>query len=211
MKKTVIAIGAALSISGVLAGCGATNTAAPNAATDNVRMRNVGYYTDQGLNYRDARLQTYRNAQHADRFNQGVGRDTNNVAPYTEPLSYESSNTALARRIATRVDQIKGIRSSQVIVTRQRVVVGANVSNRAANTPKLHRQIKSAVTPYAAGRTIQITTDRRLVGRITNVSNRLNAGAATRETRTDIAGIISDLGRGDLNKAARRPFENNVK
>ncbi|WKB36851.1 YhcN/YlaJ family sporulation lipoprotein [Terrilactibacillus sp. S3-3] len=160
MKKTVIAIGAALSISGVLAGCGATNTAAPNAATDNVRMRNVGYYTDQGLNYRDARLQTYRNAQHADRFNQGVGRDTNNVAPYTEPLSYESSNTALARRIATRVDQIKGIRSSQVIVTRQRVVVGANVSNRAANTPKLHRQIKSAVTPYAAGRTIQITTDR---------------------------------------------------
>lgn len=201
MKKTIIAIGAALSMSGILAGCGAGN-----AATDHIHMRDVGYYKNNSLNYKDARLQDVRNPRHADQFNQSVGRDNNNVPPYTEPLSFNNADNALARKIAARVDQIKGVKSSQAIVTRQQVIVGANVTNKAADTPKLHRQIKSAVKPYAAGRNIRITTDRRFVGRITKISGQLNAGKTWNEVQSDVKGISNDLA-----KAAKRPFQNNAK
>ncbi|RYL93891.1 sporulation protein [Sporolactobacillus sp. THM7-4] len=189
MKKTILTLGTALALSGVLTGCNADRGAYnnnPNAP------RNVTYRTDDRYN------PDYTNRQATDYRNPGTVRNDN-------VNNGMRTNRSLAKRIADRANRVAGVDRTHVVVTPGRVLIGLDLAKGVKKT-NVDQDVRSAVRPLTGNRDVYVSSDIKLVRRITNVETNVNAGAGTREVRSDITGIIDDL-----SNAIKRPFQNNSK
>ncbi|EST13679.1 YhcN/YlaJ family sporulation lipoprotein [Sporolactobacillus laevolacticus] len=188
MKKVIMTLGTVLTMSGLLAGCGANN-AAYNRPT---APRNVNYQT--GYNY------PYNNPNAVPAPNY-TGYNNNQV----NQMSYQDERD-LAKRIANRADSVSGVKKAHVLVNGNTVVVGAIPESGVTDKANLRKKVRLAVLPLAGNRQVLVSTDKRYLKRITATETTFNAGKATREARSDVVGIINDL-----SKALKRPFQNNTK
>lgn len=189
MKKVVMTLGAVLTMTGVLAGCGANSAyQTPNGT------QNVTYRTNS----------TVPNTSYVP--------NANSTVPYystQQPNIMQESYTtdkALSKQIADRAASISGVSKAHVVVSRNNVLIGLEADSTTTQLKALRKSVYLAVKPLAGGRHVYITTDRRYVTKITNLETRFNAGKGMREFRSDVTGIIDDLSR-----ALKRPFQNNAK
>ncbi|MFT8318376.1 MAG: YhcN/YlaJ family sporulation lipoprotein [Sporolactobacillus sp.] len=183
MKKTVLALGAALTMSGVLAGCGSNNAAYENPnGTQNVTYR------------------THSTAPNSTMPN--AGNQINQV-----PTTYQmNSDKRLSKRIADQAAAVNGVKRAHVVVNNNNVLIGLEADQSVNRLGALRKSVHDAVKPLARHRHVYITTDRRYVTKITNLETRFNAGKGMNEFRSDVVGIINDL-----SNAVKRPFQNNSK
>mgnify|MGYP000331143293 CR=1 FL=1 len=185
MKKTLLGMGAALTLSGMLVGCGTYDNAATNRSNPQRAQQNVNYQPNAAQ--------------------PPAGQPTTpDNAGMSQPTGRYNADRRLARRVAAKADTVKGVDRAHVVVNGKNVLVGA-VADKNTDRKQLGNQVKAAVRPLVGNRDVYVTTDRRYLNRITALEPNFNAGRGMREVSTDITGIIDDL-----SNALKRPFQNNT-
>lgn len=197
-------------VSGVLVGCNAGNDEAGNGS--NAGMRDVGYYTDQNRgnnnadnpntrhNMRNVNDRLNNNGNPANNNNDNLANNNGNAN------NYYNNNKTMADNIADQVSDMGGIKDAHVLINGDTVIVGVNETKKAANTQGLQQKVRTIVNSYTHDKQVKVVTDKDLVQRISDVNDNVANGQGTNEVRSDITGIINDIG-----DAAKRPFQNNNK
>ncbi|WP_188693590.1 YhcN/YlaJ family sporulation lipoprotein [Pullulanibacillus camelliae] len=178
-----------------MTGCG-TDKDNNNAMGDN-GVRNIGYYTDKNRPNVVPRNDVYDN-----------NASLNNNRNYNDVNDKDSvaADSALSRRIASQVARLNNVNDASAFTDNNTVVIGATLDKDVNNKQAVEQSIRSTAKQLAPDKNIRVVTDRKMVNRIADVNDRLDNGAPIKEVRSDISGIINDLGN-----ALQRPFQNNAK
>lgn len=219
MKRTALSLSAALMLSGVLVGCGTADNGAVDNNRNNDGARPIGYYNgdndrgnNTGVNNRGGF--GYNNRANQDRaYDQGIGDRNNNEGPLTDMMDPNDVNNnrmnnnndhqRQADTITDKLTDMKHVQDASVVVTDDDVLVGVNTTDNKV-TKNYKKNIRNTVQSVTGNKDIHITTDPDIYDRITDVNDNLGNGDGFNEVRSDIQGIINDLGN-----AAKRPFQNN--
>ncbi|GGH85808.1 lipoprotein YhcN [Pullulanibacillus pueri] len=198
MKKTLSLLSTGLMAVGLVTGCGADNDR-NGAMGDNNALRNVGYYTDRAnpddvtrndVNDNNASLQNNRN-----------GNDYNNV----NNNGSVAGDSDLSRRIASQVARLNNVNDASAFTNGNTVVIGATLDKDVQNQQEVEQAIRSTAKNIARDKQVRVVTDKDMVDRISNINDRLDNGTPLDEVRSDITGVLDDLG-----DAVKRPFQNNA-
>nr|WP_239541405.1 YhcN/YlaJ family sporulation lipoprotein [Pullulanibacillus pueri] len=166
---------------------------------DNNALRNVGYYTDRAnpddvtrndVNDNNASLQNNRN-----------GNDYNNV----NNNGSVAGDSDLSRRIASQVARLNNVNDASAFTNGNTVVIGATLDKDVQNQQEVEQAIRSTAKNIARDKQVRVVTDKDMVDRISNINDRLDNGTPLDEVRSDITGVLDDLG-----DAVKRPFQNNA-
>jgi len=194
MKKTLTLLSTGLMAVGLMTGCGMNKD--NNNAMGGHGIRNVGYHVNKHRSHVMPRNAT--NGNNAALNNNRNFNDVNHKG--------SAADSVLSRRIASHVARLNNVNDASVFTNGNTVVIGATLDRGVRNKQGVEQSIRSTAKHMAPGKNIQVVTDRKMVNRIANVNDRLDNGAPMKEVRSDISGIINDLGN-----ALQRPFQNNVK
>jgi len=195
MNKTFTLFSTGLMAVGLMTGCGMNKD--NNNAMGGHGIRNVGYHANQhrshvmpgnNMNDNNAALNNNRNVN-----------DVNDNGSNT-------ADSALSHRIASHVARLNKVNNASVFINGHTVVIGVTLDKSVRHKQGVEQSIRSTAKQMAPNKNIQVVTDRKMVNRIADVSDRLDNGTPMKEVRSDISGIINDLGN-----ALQRPFQNNAK
>lgn len=195
MKKKILSGITVLTLAAGLVGCNNDNNKGALDRNDN-DVRPIGYYNNQGDNRGD--------------MDRSKGPVTDMMDNNRTDMNYDNGyDGALAEKIRNRVNHMNNVDDAHVILNDNTVIVGIDTSenDKSAVDQRVHREVKKLVP----NRDVRVTTDDSIVQRIKNVDHNLRSGKTTTEVRSDVKGIMSDIGKAgtDLGDAVKRPFENN--
>lgn len=194
MKKVLLTLSSGVMALTLMTGCGAASN--DRDLADN-GVRNVGYYTNQGNPDLVPDNDVYRNNRSNMR-NADVNDNGNN--------NFQWDN-ATARRIASQVQRLHGVKDASVLINGNSVIVGVIPDKNTQNTQQLDEQVRSVAKSLVNDKHVRVVTDRNIVRRMVDVNDRMDNGTTgTREINSDVQGIFNDIGN-----AIQRPFQNNAR
>jgi len=193
LKNVLLTLTSGVMALSLITGCGAAVDR--NAADNDDGTRNVGYYTNQGRPNLVPDRDVYPNRPYMR--NADVNDNAN---------QYYQWDTRTARQIAQRVNGLKGVRDSSVLISGNTVVVGVVPENYNQNLQQLDEQVRIVTKNIVGDKHVRVVTDRNIVGRIMDVNKRITNGSAGREVQSDVRGILNDIGN-----IIQRPFQNNAR
>ena len=228
MRKRIVALGAVIALSGLVA---CNNQAFDTRYTDHTRP--IGYYSNEndmnGFQY--GRYGTERlngNIRHVrdndgpitEIFDRGIDRTRtpqvdrhfsradrnyhghlNAMDERTRPSYYRNYNGALAEQIAKRAAAVEDVKDARAVVTGNRVIVA--VTTNEENTTRIERLVRQAIAPYTEGKTVRIVVNESMYNRIRTLDNDIRDGSPMDQLERDIRDIFNDA--GDM---IERPFMN---
>ncbi|WLR49993.1 YhcN/YlaJ family sporulation lipoprotein [Bacillus tianshenii] len=227
-KKTLMTLSTAFLLGG-LVGCAQDNEALDTRYNDTTQP--IGYYTNnddsRGFGWGMGDYTTrYTNQERGDTdryMNRGMrnnatpqageykrkdvnyyGQMNNSLDGRANKSYYNNYNGKMAESISRTVSEMNNIDDCRAVVTRDTVLVAVDTNDN--NVKDVENKVRAKVEQMANGKNVRVVTDERMYDRVTNIDNRLRDGAGMREVRSDLRGVMDDLGN-----AITRPFENNAR
>ena len=207
MRKTILTL-STMMFAGGLIGCTADNEAMDTRYNDSTRP--IGYYTSEDNNgdYREGAVtdmidRDYANGVKAPDEKQIDKRNGMNGPGYMRTDdNYSGYDNELSKRLAKRINKLKNVDDSRVIVYGDQIMIGVDTNDK--NNADVKDKVRSEVAKVTKQKNVSISTDEDVFGRMGDVNNRLADGDAFEEVQADVNAILDDIGN-----AAKRPFENN--
>ncbi|QHA92738.1 YhcN/YlaJ family sporulation lipoprotein [Bacillus sp. N1-1] len=207
MRKTILTL-STMMFAGGLIGCTADNEAMDTRYNDSTRP--IGYYTSEDNNgdYREGAVtdmidRDYEHGVKAPDEKQIDKRNGMNGPGYMRTDdNYSGYDNELSTRLAKRINKLKNVDDSRVIVYGDQIMIGVDTNDK--NDADVKDTVRSEVAKVTKQKNVSISTDEDVFGRMGDVNNRLADGDGFEEVQTDVNGILDDIGN-----AAKRPFENN--
>ena len=207
MRKTILTL-STMMLAGGLIGCTANNEAMDTRYNDSTRP--IGYYTSENNNgdYREGAVtdmidRDYANGVKAPDKKQIDKRNGMNGPGYMRTDdNYSGYDNELSKRLAKRINKLKNVDDSRVIVYGDQIMIGVDTNDK--NDADVKDKVRSEVAKVTKQKNISISTDEDVFGRMGDVNNRLADGNGFEEVQSDVNAILNDIGN-----AAKRPFENN--
>ncbi|MCA0171718.1 YhcN/YlaJ family sporulation lipoprotein [Bacillus sp. RAR_GA_16] len=207
MKKTILTL-STMMLAGGLIGCTADNEAMDTRYNDSTRP--IGYYTSDNNNgdYREGPVtdmvdRDYANGVKDPDKKQIDKRNGMNGPGYMRTDdNYSGYDNELSTRLAKRINKLKNVDDSRVIVYGDQIMIGVDTNDK--NDVDVKDKVRSEVAKVTKQKNISISTDEDVFGRMGDVNNRLADGDGFEEVQSDVNAILNDIGN-----AAKRPFENN--
>ena len=207
MRKTILTL-STMMLAGGLIGCTADNEAMDTRYNDSTRP--IGYYTSEDNNgdYREGAVtdmidRDYANGVKAPDKKQIDKRNGMNGPGYMRTDdNYSGYDNELSTRLAKRINKLKNVDDSRVIVYGDQIMIGVDTNDK--NDVDVKDTVRSEVAKVTKQKNVSISTDEDVFGRMGDVNNRIADGDGFEEVQADVNGILDDIGN-----AAKRPFENN--
>jgi YhcN/YlaJ family sporulation lipoprotein len=197
LKKVLLTLSSGMMALTLITGCGAAN----NRDLNGNGVRNVGYHTNQGNPNLVPDNDVYRSDINRNNRSYMRNADVNNNGNN----NFQWDNQT-ARRIASQVSKINGVRDASVLISGNRVVVGVIPESTVQNTQSLDEHVRSVAKSLVNDKQVRVVTDRNIVRRMMDVNTRMDNGSGGREIQSDVKGIFNDIG-----DVIKRPFQNNAR
>ncbi|MBN3555702.1 YhcN/YlaJ family sporulation lipoprotein [Fictibacillus nanhaiensis] len=108
-------------------------------------------------------------------------------------LGYDKSyDSGLSSIIKTRVNHIKHIHESTVVLANNLILIGIKPDKK-AQKKVLYKRINSEVRKISSEKNIQVITDKKIFNRIQSIDSYLKAGRPYSKVKTDVDDLLIDI------------------
>ncbi|QKS70762.1 YhcN/YlaJ family sporulation lipoprotein [Paenalkalicoccus suaedae] len=200
MKKSLLTLTCALTLTAGMTACGNMNQNGDEAAYHNPSHYGLdtqqASYSYPGQTTGMARGVT---GNHREDMVDENGLLNGRLTGYDRPNGngyYATGDGKLARELEKRVSREEGVADTDVLVRDNDILVGVNSTNNG-----IERRVESLAKPLAGNRNVHVVTEDNGFGRIHDMESRLRDGGAFDEIGSTFDAMLDDLG-----DAASRPF-----